>query len=154
MGLAVHSREVHVHENGVCITGNDVTDWACYLSLQGFHRSSQVGLRVTTGAGCDWPLVTDRVWMPSEACAASQPLVGEPADLLLVIEAVADPLDRGRVADGAAVRRVPQSQDLRLLTARRRRKGASMYLRNNAPRPSEPMMHVVNMATDDQPMGL
>ena len=41
-----------------------------YLSPQGFHRSSQLGLRVTTDAGCDWLLVTDRGWMPSEAWAA------------------------------------------------------------------------------------
>jgi hypothetical protein len=41
-----------------------------YLSPQGFHRSSQLGLRVTTGARRDWRLVTDRGWMPSEAWPA------------------------------------------------------------------------------------
>jgi hypothetical protein len=41
-----------------------------YLSLQGFHRSSQAGLRVTTGAWRERRLVTDRGWMPSEAWLA------------------------------------------------------------------------------------
>lgn len=47
-----------------------------YLSLQGFHRSSQAGLRVTTGAWREWRLDDDRGCMPSEAWQLARSAIG------------------------------------------------------------------------------